>query len=377
MTNERLKQTIKQAMVGEEKAFEQLFDSFWATSYYFCLKYLKNEQDAEDAAQEAFARMAFHIRKLRHPESFQRNLNLILAQTCQRFSSRRARQYDPERMENLHDMEATLVDEREEFLPAEILENKEMRKTLLDMVNELPKQQRQVIMLHYFHNIQQVEIADLMNTKPSNVRSLLRHARNTLAKRIDKRVKSDSVNVMVAIPILTQVLHDNIKEVTTDGLRGRIWEGVKQKEQMIESGQNLSGPVDKGRWINTAIAVAAAGFVICGLVLGFNFWQDSKQTSPVEVIARHELGDIITALKQVTDTAGFDGVVQKYAMTGERQGVTGEDVGYYMYSKSETERKVFAGYREGAAGFALAYEIVGLDAPVPDDIETWFAGNLR
>ena len=57
--------------------------------------------------------------------------------------------------------------------------------------------------------------------------------------------------------------------------------------------------------------------------------------------------------------------------------MTGEEVGYYMYSKSETERKVFAGYREGAAGFALAYEIVGLDAPVPDDIETWFAGNLR
>ena len=110
-----------------------------------------SNEAAEDAVQDAFIRCRPKLGALDHPPSY---LRTAVINEC-RSVLRRAKCRTAE-----GDVEA-------EDLPADLLE-------LRDALGRLPDRQRAAIILRYFVDIPDVEIAAALSCKPSTVRSLIR-----------------------------------------------------------------------------------------------------------------------------------------------------------------------------------------------------------
>ncbi|KOG07672.1 hypothetical protein ADK35_43735 [Streptomyces viridochromogenes] len=77
--------------------------------------------------------------------------------------------------------------DRSETTAPGIFEQKMESIELLESINRLPVQQRNVLILKYVLDLSAGEVADHMGLSPATVRSHLRHAKTSLAEMLDLR----------------------------------------------------------------------------------------------------------------------------------------------------------------------------------------------
>ena len=70
MEQEKLAKLIEKCRQGDSSAQESLIMLTQDRVYYHCLKMMKNEQDAQDAAQDVLITMITSLNKLRDPAAF-------------------------------------------------------------------------------------------------------------------------------------------------------------------------------------------------------------------------------------------------------------------------------------------------------------------
>lgn len=115
---------------------------------------------AEDLVQEAFIRLIGRLRHLRRPDAF----DSYLRRTIVNLSRNRMRRLVLEREEASRDA-------KERFEPREpdVALEQDLRRALLG----LPERQRAAIVLRFYEDLTESEIADVLGCRPSTVRSLV------------------------------------------------------------------------------------------------------------------------------------------------------------------------------------------------------------
>ena len=116
---------------------------------------------AEDAVHEVFTRCLHRLGEIDHPRSY---LRAAVVNECRTRHRRRQRADDHRRR-----IEPQLVAESEVSLPHEILETR-------DALVTLTPRQRAAVVLRYFVDVPDHEIAEILGCRPSTVRSLIRRA---------------------------------------------------------------------------------------------------------------------------------------------------------------------------------------------------------
>jgi len=123
---------------------------------------------AQDIAQEAFARVAGRFGHLRVPEAFDAYLRRTVVNLCNsHFRHQRVVRAALER-------EAAEADRPVE--PPDLGLRDELRLAL----HQLPMRQRTAIVLHYYEDLSEEQLADAMRCSPSAARSLVSHGMQTL-----------------------------------------------------------------------------------------------------------------------------------------------------------------------------------------------------
>jgi len=119
---------------------------------------------AEDLAQEAFARVGPRFDTIDHPVAYTRRVvtNLALA-TAKRESRRREAELRTVRSDASHDA----VDE------------------VSDLIGQLPARQRAVIVLRYYTDLSEAEIAAALSCRRGTVKSLAARALGRLQQELD------------------------------------------------------------------------------------------------------------------------------------------------------------------------------------------------
>jgi RNA polymerase sigma factor (sigma-70 family) len=120
---------------------------------------------AEDLAQEAFAAVADRFAGLDHPAAYLRTTVLNLARSHHR---RRAR----------HDRLLHLVDR-----PADVQLG---APELLDAVDALPHREKAVLVLRYYEDLPEAEIAAVLGMRPATVRTVAARALRRLRREIHR-----------------------------------------------------------------------------------------------------------------------------------------------------------------------------------------------
>jgi RNA polymerase sigma-70 factor (ECF subfamily) len=172
---------VTQAQHGSEEAFTQLVEAYQVHVYNLCYRMLGEAQSAEDAAQETFLRAFQHLHRYDHERPFATWLLSIAAHYCidrlrrRRFSFTSIDEDDDGRTMEFPDPTAAAPE-------AEAVRHEE-REQLQGHLQQLNSVDRAAIVLRYWHDYSEVEIAKTLNLTVSAVKSRLHRARRELGTR--------------------------------------------------------------------------------------------------------------------------------------------------------------------------------------------------
>jgi RNA polymerase sigma-70 factor (ECF subfamily) len=165
---------------GDEQVFEQIYHRWYKPVYGFMLKTTHSNEDAEDIAQEAFARLW----KMRDKIDSSGNIQALIFIIARRAAVDMYRR--SERTNGIFAGGEQLPDEHtslecsSDSSPEEILEASETRLLLQIAIGQMPKKQREIFSLHYYENLSTAEIASQLGLSPENVRRQIWNGKHQL-----------------------------------------------------------------------------------------------------------------------------------------------------------------------------------------------------
>ncbi|GAC1623365.1 MAG: RNA polymerase sigma factor [Candidatus Acidiferrum sp.] len=178
---------IARIVGGEKELFHELIRPYERMAYLTCFSILKNETEAEDAAQEAVISAFRHLGSFRGEAKFSTWL-VTIAMNEGRKRLKKARNAKEESIEGENESNegdyspAFLTDWRE--IPLEALEREEVRSALRTAVAELPDIYRQVFTLRDIEELNVKETAEVLGTSATVVKVRLHRARMLLQKKL-------------------------------------------------------------------------------------------------------------------------------------------------------------------------------------------------
>jgi len=172
------------AQDGDDQAFTELMQAYQNPVYNLCFRMLGNQGDAEDAAQETFWRAYQSIKKCDRDKKFATWLLSIAAHHC--IDLQRKRRLPILDIEDW--MEETLPESTP--TPENSFVSKVERQRITAMLQQLQPQDRAAIILKYWYEMSELEIAESLKITPSAVKSRLHRTRLKLAELYQK----DSAN---------------------------------------------------------------------------------------------------------------------------------------------------------------------------------------
>ena len=173
---------IRRCQSGCRESFDLLYRKYHPTVMQVSRKIMGNEQDAQDAAQEVFARILDRIGQFRHEASFSSWLRVLAINVCRDILRKRNR-HPMESFEELYaagkagiGVKASSVSQEEELIMKELLEN------LQEKISCLKKEHQRLIILRYVDGLSYKKIAQLLDCSQSQVKSRLHQARKKLRR---------------------------------------------------------------------------------------------------------------------------------------------------------------------------------------------------
>jgi RNA polymerase sigma-70 factor, ECF subfamily len=186
---------IARILAGETQLFHELIRPYEKLVYVTIFAILKNEAEAEDAAQETMINAFRHLSGFRGESKFSTWL-VTIAMNEARKRLRKAKAGAEDSLdEPKEDSEgdftpAVLTDWRE--IPLQALERKELREKLREAVAMLPEKYREVFVLRDIEEFNQEETAAALGISVTLVKVRLHRARMMLQKQLVPYLKSEA-----------------------------------------------------------------------------------------------------------------------------------------------------------------------------------------
>ncbi|MCY4537181.1 MAG: sigma-70 family RNA polymerase sigma factor [Chloroflexi bacterium] len=175
---------VEAALAEDQDAFAELVYLFQDPVYNLCYRMLGDAGEAEDATQEAFLRAFLNLRRYDTKRSFKTWLMSIASNHCiDRWRKRRMQ------LVSLDDepTAAALALSSSDPLPEQAALSAEQSEMLQGLLMKLEESYRLPLILRYWYDYSYAEIAQLMDTTESAIKSRLFRARRTLAELLSDR----------------------------------------------------------------------------------------------------------------------------------------------------------------------------------------------
>ncbi|HDL18381.1 MAG TPA: sigma-70 family RNA polymerase sigma factor [Bacteroidetes bacterium] len=173
---------IRLAQKGNKHAFGVLVKRYMQRAYYVALGFVGSHDDALDLSQEAFVRAYRAIKRFETGRQFFTWYYQILRNLC--FNFNRDRKKNVYRFSEMPEQEVLQLKSTDSLRPDVILEKKQVADRLWQAINELPANEKEIIVLREFQGFSYQELADLLSIPIGTVMSRLYHARKHLAKAL-------------------------------------------------------------------------------------------------------------------------------------------------------------------------------------------------
>jgi RNA polymerase sigma-70 factor (ECF subfamily) len=166
---------VRRAKDGDVHALAALCERHAPRVERIALHFLRDPEDARDAAQDALAKLCTRIKQYRGESAFSTWLHRLTINTCKDAAQRKVR-WEP------------LVDDLREARdgdPAREAEARELRRELCDALAQINEDQAQVLVLNAGFDYSFTEISDASGMPVGTAKSYAFRARARLRKRLE------------------------------------------------------------------------------------------------------------------------------------------------------------------------------------------------
>ena len=167
---------LTKAIQGDQDAFANIVETFQRPVFNLCYRMLGEAQEAEDAAQETFWRAYQNLRRYDPARPFPTWLLSIAAHYC--IDQQRKRRFNTIALDILPDEDVPDSAPNPEKVFNQLDEKGQLQKLLI----KLGPQDRAAIILRYWYDFSEEEIARTLSLTVSAVKSRLFRARKELAQ---------------------------------------------------------------------------------------------------------------------------------------------------------------------------------------------------
>lgn len=279
-TTKDLQDAVSQYKNGNKESFKQLYELSYPYLYTCIIHVVSNREAAEDMLQETYMEVSRNIGQLNHPESFLHWAAVIANRKCLEWLKKEGRfplvdaNFMPDATMSQGGKELT---ENEEFLPEDILQNREKSRLLWEIIDELSQIQRFCVIAFYFEELSQQQIAEQAGIPVNTVKSHLNRAKKKIREAVIELEKKDGTRLYALAPFLLLLLGMEAEACKAPMMPSKLADAGKpitengtQKTDSEKPAGEPAGTADGGTSMGKAAslgkiaAVAAAACVIVG-----------------------------------------------------------------------------------------------------------------
>lgn len=149
--------------------------------YGICLRFARNQMEAEDVMQEGFIKVFRYLKDYRNDGSLEGWIRRTMVNTAINFYKKKIKY---QKDVSLDQGEPISVEEESAI-------DRLSTQELLEMIRELPDGYRMVFNLNVIEGYTHKEIGDMLNISENTSKSQLSRARGVLQEKLKKKVKGD------------------------------------------------------------------------------------------------------------------------------------------------------------------------------------------
>lgn len=180
---------IKDFQMGDQSAFEKIFDKYKTNVINLAFRFLKERQTAEDVAQEVFIRI---YEKKVHFDPRAKFSTLLYRMTVNAsIDTLRKKKFSPRSLdEQALDQEGDQkplierLSDSKSISPVHVLQDEELRELIQKEIQRLPEKLKAPLLLHQFENLPYREIASILGITEKAVERRIYHARELLRGKL-------------------------------------------------------------------------------------------------------------------------------------------------------------------------------------------------
>ena len=185
--DDALAEPVAAARIGDQDAISALYEKTYSKVYYTIKSIIKDEDAVLDIVQDTYIKAFAHLDSFQDGTNFLAWVRQIAANTARDWlKKKRPMLFAELRSGDGQDtpIEELFPDERSENLPDQVIDQKETKRLIREIIEELPEDQRAAIGMFYYEEMSVKEIAAAMGVSESAVKSRLMYGRNKIEQKV-------------------------------------------------------------------------------------------------------------------------------------------------------------------------------------------------
>jgi RNA polymerase sigma-70 factor (ECF subfamily) len=183
-----LRLLLQKAKSGDLAAFEQLIVLHERPVFRTALRLLRNTEDAQDAAQEVFLRLHKHLGRFDEERSFHSWLYRIILNVCRDLNQRREK-HSALPLEEASQPAGVAEPESPAKGPFDIASRQQQRRLIAESLATLSEKERAALVLRDLEGLATAEVARILGSSETTVRSQISTARRKIKEFRDRRLR--------------------------------------------------------------------------------------------------------------------------------------------------------------------------------------------
>ncbi len=187
------KELVKRVQKGDQAAFDMLFARYQAKILNLISRYVRDSEEVQDVAQEAFIKAYRALPRFRGDSAFYTWLYRIAINTAKNHlvsRSRRPPAMDVDIEDADYRDDAQMLRESED--PESAMSRDQLQETIHTALKDLPDDLRSALTLREFDGLSYEQIADILECPVGTVRSRIFRAREFVDQRIQPLLKGEA-----------------------------------------------------------------------------------------------------------------------------------------------------------------------------------------
>lgn len=259
-------EAVRLAKEGNEEGYTFLYENTYKSKLYLAIKYMKNEEAAEDVLQDAYIRAFTKLDTLENPETFPAWLGQIVANTAKNELKKNNPLLfaDVAQDEEGESFEFQIEDDNLEVQPEKAYTRQETQMLVHELIDGLSEEQRICILMFHIEGLSIHEIAETLGCSENTVKSRLNYGRKNIKDKAEElKKKGYELYSIAPFPLLLFLLRSEESSLIQEGVLTKAGKcvGAEVFSQITSKGSAAGQATAQGASQATAHSASGASAV--------------------------------------------------------------------------------------------------------------------